>query len=138
MTMPRDTMGQPATTAPFPELSQAPLPGDANIFSDAISERNLRQGRREAAIEPRNVSVYTQVALELRDFTTQMREELKKDIPAPFMQRLMTRRQKQAAFLRMTPEQRTALTRRFGVRRIAELAQKLGIPEGHDAKRFDG
>lgn len=107
---------------PFPELSNQFSPGDSQIMSIVEAERVAREGRRNALTKPEHSSLYTQTVEELAHFADEMRNEFSKEIPAPFMQKKLSRDQVRRRIERMTAEERLVLSRQYGPRRFAQWA----------------
>jgi hypothetical protein len=114
--------------SPFPELTPSPMPGDAAIVSIANADRAAREGRRQALAAPQQTSLYTQVVEELVGFANEMRDELHREMPAPFMKRKLTPEQIRRRLERMTAEERLVLSRKYGARRLAEWARQHQPP----------
>lgn len=112
----------PVDSSAFPQLSEQFSPGDSEIMSSVEADRVAREGRRSALQKPEQSSLYTQVVEELSSFANEMRTEFAKEIPAPFMQKRLSRDQIRRRIERMTAEERVVLSRRYGARRFAQWA----------------
>lgn len=131
MTMGFETGGFPGSTpetvAAHPELSPTPIAGDQAIRDEVNLSIARKAGRRGTRVRKDNTSLYTQVTEEARELMGQLRADVRSQIPAKFMKVALTRKQVKARLENMSPEERTALTRKYGVRNMATLMQKLGV-----------
>lgn len=110
--------------AAVPPATPTPIQsGDSGLISGAMLSKASRDGRRGTRKRPENTSIYTQVVEEVREFSREMRDEFKVDVP--FMKQKLTRAQIRSKLNAMSPAEKIALSRKIGVRRFAEFAQSV-------------
>lgn len=111
--------------ASFGELNAAPNHGDASLLQSSLAAREARVGRRGSRHKA-DTSMYTDVVREASEYGEKLRSEFAKDIPAPIMQRRLSRAQVKQRILAMSPEKRLALAKKWGRPFIKLAAQIAG------------
>lgn len=124
---------EPHTAAPSQGRSAMPYPdvgasGQSRV-AQVLAARDARERRQKKAPAAESMSLLTQAAQELTKLGAEMREEFKKNTPAPFMKAKMTRRTARQRFLQMPPEEHVMLARKIGVKMYVNMARHLGFNE---------
>ena len=78
--------------------------------------------------QPVTMSALTRAVVMFLDFMPEYVAEAKRQAPAPFMKRALTRRQQRRQFDQMTPQEKAALRTRIGDRRYIEMGRALHSP----------
>jgi hypothetical protein len=107
----------------FPQLTNTPMIGDADLMQESIAVRDTREGRRGTR-RKQDTSLYTRAVREASEYGEKLRHHFRSDSTAPLMKRKLTRAQVRDRIMNMPPEKKMALAKKFG-RPFIELAAQI-------------